>query len=298
MSNNSVLTLSNEFACVKVAPELGGAILSYEAKVEGQLYAIFKPSEAANTVHETSCFPLVPFSNRVRNGQFKWQEQNICLKLNHLPEKHAIHGHGWQNIWQVINKSSNSVELQFHYLPDDWPFEYLATQKIMLDGNKLTVSLEVTNLSTQVMPIGLGLHPYFNRTDECFLQANVNKMWATDDEVMPTRLVDAPEGISTAQGMKISENALDNAFTDFDHTANIFWPEWQIQAALNVSNNCDFLVVYSPKDESYFCVEPVTHCTDALNLHQQSQEYTGQQQLLPNTTSRVEMSITPQTLNS
>jgi hypothetical protein len=36
-----------------------------------------------------------------------------------------------------------------------------------------------------------------------------------------------------------------------------------------------FLVVYSPAGKDYFCVEPVSHCTDAFNLAAQGRADTG-----------------------
>ncbi len=42
-----------------------------------------------------------------------------------------------------------------------------------------------------------------------------------------------------------------------------------------------FLVVYTPPGEPFFCVEPVSNCTDAFNLHAEGRDDTGTRILQP-----------------
>ena len=47
-----------------------------------------------------AAFPLVPYSNRIRAGRFSFRGRAVVEPLNRPPERHAIHGHGWQARWQ------------------------------------------------------------------------------------------------------------------------------------------------------------------------------------------------------
>lgn len=296
--------LTNNLANVEIAPELGGAILSYNVKLNNQFIAILRNANKAKSVHEACCFPLVPYSNRIRHGKFSWQNNTSTLPLNHPPEKHSLHGHGWQLPWSVLEQTKNSVTLQYHFNASDWPFSYTAQQIYTLEGAALKISLSLINTSNKVMPAGLGLHPYFSLTDKTTIKCLAKQMWAVDDECMPTTLVDAPEALTCGGELLITGSRLDNAFTGFSGEATITWPEWQAQANISTSSNCQFMVIYSPENEltlendNYFCFEPVTHCTDAINLSQQGVKNTGIVALNPNEEISVFMHIYPRTINS
>ena len=78
-------------------------VTRYWLQRAGQVWEWLRPaSDAAVTRrdgYEAAAFPLVPFSNRIRTGRFSFAGRDIALPLNRPPERHAIHGHGWQAAW-------------------------------------------------------------------------------------------------------------------------------------------------------------------------------------------------------
>jgi aldose 1-epimerase len=52
-------------------------------------------------------------------------------------------------------------------------------------------------------------------------------------------------------------------------------------------------VVYSPAGEDFFCVEPVSHCTDAFNLAAQGRADTGMLTLHPGASLSAAMRFRP-----
>ncbi len=130
----------------------------------------------------------------------------------------------------------------------------------------LSITLTVTNRSDSKMPVGLGLHPYFLRTPRTRLSAAVADMWATDDQVLPTRRVKPPRNADPSLGIELSAVELDNVFTGWTGRAEITWPEWDARLQIAADPPLAFLVVYSPPTEDLFCVEPVSNITDALNM--------------------------------
>ena len=290
----TAITLTTSNAKVEISPELGGAILAYEARVHDEFLPIFKNSSQASSVSESCSFPLVPYSNRIRNGRFNWQGEEVTLPLNHLPEKHSIHGHGWQRPWQVVEQSETSLTLQYQHIADEWPFTYTSQQIFTLEGSSLTVELLLMNTSKKTMPAGLGLHPYFSLTDNTRLSCTVEQMWAVDHETMPTTLVNPPKTLNNVEGLLVKGSNLDNAFTGFSGAATVCWPEWQAKASITTSSSCQFMVLYSPNRENFFCFEPVSHITDAINLAAKGVSDTGAKALAPNETMTVAMTITPE----
>ena len=245
------ILLANASAKVQISPLLGGAILTYDAKINDLFVPILRDGSAAKSVRETSCFPLVPYSNRIRDGQFEWRDSIIKLPLNHLPEKHSIHGHGWQAPWQVLNQTETSLNLEYHHQADAWPFSYSAQQLFTLENNSLSLELCVTNHSNKPMPAGLGFHPYFSVTDKAFLSSSVDAMWAVDTEKMPTELVEPARAINDREGLLIKGSNLDNVFTGYAGNSTLYWPEWQAKANICSSNNCQFVVLFSPVDKHH-----------------------------------------------
>ncbi|MDO7084796.1 aldose 1-epimerase [Pseudocolwellia sp. AS88] len=294
---NSIV-LENSTARVEVSPSLGGSILAYDVNLNGQFIPILREASNAKSVHESANFPLVPYSNRIRHGQFSWQEKEMTLPLNHLPEKHSIHGHGWLLPWEIKHKTDTSLTLQYHYKTSDWPFSYRAEQVFTLKDNSLTIELSVINYSNNEMPAGLGLHPYFSLTDNTSITCSVEKMWTVDDESMPIELVNVPTGMTDSKGLLVTGSNLDNVFTGFDGAATITWPERKIMAKITTSSNCKFAVIYSPKGKDFFCFEPVTHCTDAINLAQKGVKNTGVISLNPQEKVTVSMCISPEELTA
>ena len=160
---------------------------------------------------------------------------------------------------------TTSSTIEYDHRADAWPFPYRARQQFLVTDDELRVTLSVENRGHDTMPVGLGLHPYFPRTARCHLSAEVAAMWATDDEVMPTSLTVADPRLGDA-GLPISTTALDNVFTGWQRQATIVWPEHRAALRVDADLPLDFLVVYTPAGEDFFCVEPVSHCTDAFNL--------------------------------
>ena len=277
--SHSVITLRAGRAAVGIAPYIGGSITHFHWLDGNRHLDWLRPSSpaaiASATAGRLASFPLVPFSNRIRAGRFVFGGHAVQLPLNQPPEPHAQHGHGWQVAWTVVERATDQLVIVYDHAPDAWPFPYRARQQFTLSEDELSVTLEIENRGSESMPAGLGLHPYFPRTERCRLSAHVAGMWATDGEVMPTAMVKADPRLGESDGLPMTKVALDNVFTGWQRAARIVWPERGAQLAIAAHAPLDFLVVYSPAGEDFFCAEPVSHCTDAFNLAAQGRTDTG-----------------------
>jgi aldose 1-epimerase len=263
------LTLESGSARLEILPETGGAIGSYRTDVEGRSFHWLRPASDEGhrgDILELSCFPLVPFSSRIRAGRFHFAGRDCRLPLNFLPERHTIHGHGWQNSWDVEEHSKRVAQLGYRHASDAWPWSYCAFQTFELGENGLSVEVEVRNTSDAPMPVGIGLHPYFVRTARSRITAHCEGMWITDDEVMPLRLSPLIEGKNIRNGLEPASGFVDNTFVGWSRQARIEWPEWNAELVIEASEPFDYLVVYAPLDGDFFCVEPVSNVTDAFNM--------------------------------
>ena len=168
-------------ARLEIWPERGGSITRYWWQGESGALDWLRPnSRLSADPLAMGCFPLVPFSGRIREGRFDVAGRRIALPLNFLPERHAIHGHGWQAPWTLVQRSAHAATIEYRHRPDAWPMAYLARQTFTLGEAALELEIEVTNLADVAMPAGLGFHPYFPRTPGARVSAKVAAMWESD----------------------------------------------------------------------------------------------------------------------
>lgn len=252
-----------------LAPAVGGAIAGFYSDRSAKRYDWLRPASRqalqARDPEGMASFPLIPFSNRIRDGRFHFQGRDVALPLNRNPAPHAIHGVAWDLPWTVMACDDRSAQLQLSYPGGDWPYRFRATQFFQLFEDRLSVTLEVQNCDSLVMPIGLGHHPYVPHLPDTRLTVDTSAMWLSDAEVMPTGLAASPLLDLLRKGVNVDQVVLDNNFigwnglarVDFGHTRSL---------SLRAQSPLDFFVLFSPVGQDYFCIEPVSNCTDWLNL--------------------------------
>jgi aldose 1-epimerase len=281
-----IVTLRRGPSVVHVAPAVGGAITRYGWEQGEETLEWLRPATSSDIARRVptgmSCFPLVPFSNRIHEGHFRFQGRSIHLPPNVPSEPHTIHGQGWQSPWTVVNASAEVLTLEYRHRADAWPFPYRARQTFTLSPDVLRVTIEVLNIGDVPMPVGFGLHPYFVRTPKTQATATVSGVWLTGEDAMPTRLsVPPPPDRSLDSGINPDHVALDDNFTGWGRQACIVWPDRHARLTLTGDGPFGFLVVYTPPGEDYVCIEPVSNVINAFNLAAEGRTDTGMIVLSP-----------------
>ena len=295
-----LLELRADPSVVVVSPETGGSITRYASDQAGGTIEWLRPALPdavdAGSAGNTSCFPMVPFSNRIREARFHFRGRLIQLAQNFSPELHAIHGHGWREAWQVIDGGERSATIEYRHAAGAWPWAYRARQSFALTQDRLTVRMSVTNESADPMPVGFGLHPYFVRTPGVRVRAGVQSMWSADANAMPSGLVPPPDSLLLdGAGLRPDATPLDNNFIGFGGQAIIEWPEWNARLWMTADPVFSCLVVYTPAGQDFFCAEPATNCIDAFNLADVGRTDTGMLVVKPGETVSGVVTLTPET---
>lgn len=285
---DEIITLRHGEFGLSICPAAGGSITRYWQERDGRTIEWLRPASpraiAARDPLGMASFPLVPFSSRIRDGRFVFDGHAVSLPLNFLPERHAIHGHGWQSPWDVVLAEEDTATIAYTHTADSWPWPYAAEQTVTLGDDGLSLLMTVSNHGDGPMPAGLGPHPYFVRTPGARITAITGRMWGSDAEVMPTELAAPVAGKDLNTGLVPSAVAMDNTFVDWDHRVEITWPEWRARLVMEAPAPLDHLVVFTPPGEDYFCVEPVSNITDAFNLAAAGRGDTGITVLEPDET--------------
>src|SRR5271163_313021 len=177
------IALEQGDARVVVEPQIGGSIARY--MVGGREVLRPAPADAASAL-EMSCFPLVPFANRIACGEFRWQDRTIELRPNFGDEPHPLDGWGWQSAWRVAEKNNAHAVLILDHEAGEWPWAYRAELNFSLGAAGLHTALLLTNRGPGPMPASLGFHPYFPKHGRTRFTAAVDGMWLTDETRVPT----------------------------------------------------------------------------------------------------------------
>lgn len=212
---------------------------------------------------QAASFPLVPFSNRVIDGRFEWGGKVYDLPENWDVEDNAIHGEGWKAPWREVRASDSLCE---HVLTGTgwWPWLYECRQVTEIGPDWLRQTLTLTNRGASDMPAGLGFHPYFPRSRQTRLNFEADYVWP------PVGAPDFGRQSVTAAFDFSAEKSLgpedfDHCFEGWKGRALISYPETGLSLVVTGSSHARHCVVYLPDGEPYFCFEPVSHLSGALN---------------------------------
>lgn len=262
------MEIRNGRASVGISPESGGSLawFRWDDPTDGEAIDWLRPASpdasVARDAGDAASFPLIPYSNRIRGARFAYAGREVRLPAT-AADPNFEHGHGWRRPWTVESHAPSAAVMVYRHEADAWPWSYEARQEIALDGDVLVVRLSLRNLSAEPMPGGFGLHPYFPASPGARIETAVGGMWEVDADILPTRHVDLPAGSRT---IEVAAAELDNVFTGWSRHARIVWPERGLSLAIDAEAPLDFLVLYTPQGQPFFCCEPVSNATDAFNL--------------------------------
>lgn len=141
-----------------VLVEIGGGIRTYT--VAGR--------EILDGFAETEIAPagagqiLAPWPNRIRDGQYTFEEQSRQLALTEPATHTAIHGLVNWSRWRLVEQKADAVTLEFD-LPAQagYPWSLLLRTRWSIGADGLRADHEVTNTSDHNAPFGFSVHPYF-----------------------------------------------------------------------------------------------------------------------------------------
>lgn len=243
-------------------PGRGGSIARFDWRGE----PLFRPT-CGTGILDVACFALVPFSNRIAHGTF-YDGRNMARLTPNFPgggHPHPLHGFGWLSAWDVVENSAGTATLRHDYSPGEWPWAYQAEQEFHLDAKGLRHGLTISNLSDERMPAGLGFHPYFPKTPHTRYSGRHSGEWQVNDEGLPLSLQQTDGPVDWWRGQPVATRTVDTVYAGRKGDLGIVWPDRNLALTIAPSHNLPCTVVYSPQDADYFCVEPVSHATDAIN---------------------------------
>lgn len=302
----SLITLESEFLQLGVIPSFGCHWAFLKFKFNNSWIDILDPLPSPDTLLNEplryGSFIMAPWTNRIPNGNFTWNNKNFSLKKN-FSDGSSIHGDVYSRQWHVINQSKNSFEAIFDSsLVNDFnfPFPLKATLKMKLEENDVDIQLSITNIGIHTAPISFGFHPFFKR-GLILGEAGILKMSA--EKVFPSKTA-LPTGPAVnvlgrtdfREGKDLKTHFLDDGFTDFtEPELSLFYPASKIQLSMSLGKKFNHVFIYSPEfhgasKADFVCIEPMTAMNNAFQF-QETYFETGLKKLAPNESFSGELKI-------
>lgn len=253
-----------------LAASIGGAIAGFWRDDVALMRETPEQALRGGLVRQTSCYPLVPYSNRIARGRFSFEGVEHRLALNFGDHPHSIHGNAWHKPWQVAEVEEARCRLVLIHRPEGdeargWPFAYRAEQLFELSPDGLELTLTLENADHRSMPAGLGLHPFFPKHPGVRLQFAAERVYPNGENSLPMDSIPVPAVWNYRDKRELGKPRLDNCFAGWNGMARIAYI--QEKTALNIEADPLFghLVVYVPTGRDFFAVEPVSHMNNAIN---------------------------------
>jgi aldose 1-epimerase len=252
----------------------GGLVLGFWQESEGARVPLFRPaaSDDADAL-SSSCYPLVPFGNRVKDNRFLFEREEYRFTPNAEWDRHYLHGDGWQSEWSIVERTETSVELSLSHQDGRTPYRYRAVQRFALDGDALRMALSVENRGVHALPFGLGWHPYFPLTPQTTLLAPARKFWTEVEDWLPGEQTDIPADADFNRPSALPHRWVNNGYEDWNGRAAVTWPERSTRLILTADSVFRHAFVFVSDTtfdpafkRDYFCFEPMTHLANGHNL--------------------------------
>ena len=261
-----VVSLRNNFLSAEIAPQIGAGLSRLDWIGDHAPVPVLRGLDDARTTpapNQLACFPLLPWSNRIGGGGFVCAGRWVPLQPNRAGVPYPIHGDGWLNPWHIHSQSGTELTLTLNR-EKGMPFSYQARMSYTLEDAALLVSLQVINTGLQVLPFGLGLHPWMPRSDGVMLRAPARDVWQSGADRLPIAPMPMPEAWDFSGARNLPQDGIDHVFSGWDGHADITWPATGIRLRLDA--DMSHYILYAPVGADFFCFEPVDHLINAHNM--------------------------------
>jgi aldose 1-epimerase len=166
--------------------------------------------------------PLLPWPNRIRDGQYTFDAQSLQLPIEEASRHNAMHGlTRWAN-WSVIARDASSVRVAMTQHPrSGYPFSLSLEIEYTLDADGLSVRTLARNIGDHTLPFGAGQHPYLSVGTTRVDAATLRVPAAVRLELDRTRMLPTGQTLAVAgtdfdfrEPRAIGALQLDDCFTD------------------------------------------------------------------------------------
>ncbi|WP_397364589.1 aldose 1-epimerase [Olleya sp. R77988] len=257
------LTSSNDKTKVEICLNQGGRLSGFV--FEGiQVLANYDTNTYKDNYASSILFP---FANRIKDGEYRFNDKLYKLHCNETNKHNALHGTVYNKNFKVINSSASkdraSVTLQ--YVDDGnnegFPFKFKINITYSFFKAGISISTQITNLDDSSFPFTLGWHPYFKskNLNDSYINFISNSEYAVDEQQITVGTV----AFNAKMPLQLKDAKLDYGYKLKHNCIEFITPEYNIEITSTSKHN--FLQLYTPKEADIIAIEPMTGICDSFN---------------------------------
>lgn len=259
----NLVTLTDGAVEVEVLPEVGARLHRLRVFGHDVLRTPEDPGDHARDPFFWGSYVMAPWCNRIEPGPVAVGSRQVAVGAN-FPDGSAIHGQVYARPWEVQGEGTFAVRGG----GDGWPWEYEVRQRIGVtaaalgpNDGLLRLDHELTNLSVDPMPAGLGIHPWFLRPLRIAIRG---------ERVFPRNVATEPQPVPVSGPLDLREmqdvpDDLDGTWTDLgDPPVQLHWRDAGIRATMRITVPSLYIVAASPSHVDAVGVEPQTHAPQGM----------------------------------
>ncbi|MDQ7990576.1 MAG: aldose 1-epimerase [Candidatus Dactylopiibacterium sp.] len=262
----SRITLENTSQRLVLLPELGASVANWDLRRDKAWHPLWRPYQPSESRRIIASFALLPWSNRLPGGGFALDGSFHAMASNRADSAVPVHGTGWMQAWRVAEHSATHAVLEaeaFH--PVGYPWHYRARQHFALDGDTMTMRVDITHLGALRLPYGLGFHPYIVRAPGMRMRFGASGYWRAEDCIPVGEPLPLPPEWDFNTLREVGDGLIDHNFCGCDGRMTLERPDLDLRLDWQTTEpaGLDTAIVYRPQHGEWFCYEPVTHITGA-----------------------------------
>lgn len=270
----------------KLIPEYGGRLIELFLRNDSGIHSILRKVEHINSKNMDDIFTnakLSPFANRIKDGQYDFNNGHYSLPIIFPEENNACHGFLYAKRFNIVRKEISddyaACTLSYEYNQEEigYPFSYVIelTYKLTLNDG-LICTTKIKNQSPTQIPISDGWHHYFDLgviVNELKLKMEVLSEVQVDNRKIPTgelkpyNKFDEPEIIDDTYFdtcflvKQKNGKSITQLISEKDKISLTIWQE-------SGKNKFNYLNIYIPSDRKSIAIEPMTSNINAFNNHE------------------------------
>lgn len=264
-ATSDALELTSKSMSVGLEPGIGGSVSHFRYDNIDLMRGLAPEDRLGGDALGVAMFPMMPYANRIAGNQFTFGGRTWRVEPNNGTEKFNVHGTGWQRPWTVASVSATETILTLAIDEPDTPYSYRASQHFILDEQGLAVSLAITNTGPVPMPFGFGLHPWFERDADVSLQFAAKRFYLEEPEGVSGDAISLPAELDFATARPLPHGWRNNDYGGWEGVATLRFPSRGLGLTMSADPLFRHLMIYADPAKPYFCIEPQTNASGALN---------------------------------
>lgn len=248
--------LGDETIEVVIVPQVGARLHRLRVNGHDLLRMPADPSDHLRDPFSWGAYVMAPWCNRIEAGIVNVGPRRVALDAN-FPDGSAIHGQVYARPWEQVEEGRFLIRAG----GDGWPWEYEVGLHVEIADRSARFEQTVTNLASDPMPAGIGLHPWFRRPLLVAIRGDVVHAVNTASEPQPEP-VHGPFDLREIGEMAAD---LDATWTQLaDVPVELRWPTLGLGASMRISAPSRYVVAASPSHLDAVAVEPQTQAPQGL----------------------------------